>query len=227
MNAYSKLLELSQDGLVKLADNFREKLHTHLALGQTRFVCRYGTLSDGHEKITDAQRYYQAIKEMWHISGSIQSNRIEAKLAHADYLDALEACEKATKESEKIRCEALKERAELKMLNFLTTVEDLMRQLDEYNKVRIELQEKVETKYPKGMEQAESDNWKAVAYYRYLKGDHERMDNVPLPPEEKAKLGFLYERRDMVAPFVVYDQKKAKELQEFLSNDKLSLGAQS
>lgn len=219
MNPYDKILEISEHELIKLSNTFRQKLHTHLVLGQTRYVCRYGTLSDGHEKLTDAQRYYQAIKEMWALSGSIQTHKIEAKFSEADLLEGKEELEKAKSPAEKLRAEAKIERATLRVANYLTQAEDLLRQLDEYNKVRLELAPRVEAQYPEGIEQAEADNWKAVAYYRYLKSEHERMDNVPMSPEDKARLGFQYHRRDMVAPLIVSDGKKAKDLETLFTAD--------
>lgn len=220
MDEYKKLLVIAENDSVVLAESFRKKLHTHLTLGQTRYVCRNGTLSHGHEKLTSAQRYFQAIKEMWHIAQSIKSAKIEAKLAHADKLEAEEDSISASTESKRLRAEAKRERAEYQMLNHLTNAEDLLRQLDEYNKVRLELRDEVEEQYPGGIEQAEPDNWKAVAYYRYLKSPTERMDNLPLPQEEMARLGFEYQRRDMIAPLIVADEKKAENLMTLLNGGK-------
>ena len=65
MNEFEKILEMAEDERIKLAEGFKGLLHTELMFGQSMYLCRYGTLSDGHEKFTDAQKYYQAIREMW------------------------------------------------------------------------------------------------------------------------------------------------------------------
>src|SRR5882672_8198100 len=88
MDPYSKILELSSDSKIELAQSFKDKLHTHLVLGQTRHVCRYGTLSDGHEKITPSQRYYQSIKEMYYLSSNMRNQKAMAMVAQADLMDA-------------------------------------------------------------------------------------------------------------------------------------------
>lgn len=209
---FEKLLKITENETVELTDSFKNLLSKELVFGQTRYVCRYGTLSDGHEKITSAQRYYQALKEMWNCRIGLKAQRVKAKRAQADLLDAQEALNAAKTKSEILRGEAAVEEAQEGLLQALTSAEDIARQLDEYNKIRLELQDEVRAKYPNGIEQAEYDNWKAVAEYRMIKEQtpgvqRERLDNVPLPELEKAKLGLAFNRIDAVGPLMVSKQE--------------------
>lgn len=209
MDIYNKLLELTSEDTVELGASFKDLLHKKLVLGQTRYVCRYGTLSDGHEKITDAQRYFQAIKEMYCLASNIRAQKANAMIAQADILDAQEALSKATNEAEKLRATGKLMQHQERLLNSLVTVEDQLRMLDEFNKIRQELEPAVEAKYPLGIEQAEEDNWRAVFEYRMIKSQStggERTDNIPLPPESKAELGARYNRFDAIAPKIVADR---------------------
>lgn len=219
LKEYDKLLEITKDDKIELASSFKNLLHTHLVIGQTRHTCRYGTLSDGHEKILPSQRYYQAIKEMWSLHGNISLCKVAAKASQADYLEAKYKLEHSLHDWEKLRYESQMEQAQIQILNALTTVEDQMRMLDEYNKVRLELMPEVEAKYPLGIEQAEPDNWKAVAEYRMIKEKvsgmtRERLDNIPMHPLVKAKLGAHYERLDAVAPLMVAEPERFKQLED-------------
>lgn len=212
MTEFTKILKLANDEKVELAESFKETLGKELVLGMTRYVCRYGTLSDGHEKITDAQRYYQAIKEMWSIQEGVNMAKANAMFAEADLRDAQVELKKAKKKSDKLRAEAKILISQQRLLSLLVSVEDSVRQLDEFNKVRLELMPIVRAQYPKGIEQAEPDNWKAVAEYRMLKQQvpgvaPERLDNIPMPPEEKSKLGLAYHRMDAIAPNVIRNKE--------------------
>jgi hypothetical protein len=219
MQAIDKILALSGDDRVKLGDEFKSLLHTHLVLGQTRWVCRYGTLSDGHEKITPAQRYYQAIKEMYALSQNIKNVKAQALIAEADHLDAKAELIAAVKQSDKLRADAKIMMAETKLMNCLVTIEDQLRMLDEYNTIRLELKTEVETKYPEGIEQAEKDNWMAVYHYRMYKSQtpglaKEVTSNVPLPQDLKAELGAQWGRMDSIASFAVNKPKLADNLMD-------------
>ena len=216
---YQKVLELAASEQVELASSFKSLLHKELVLGQTRYVCRYGTLSDGHERITDAQRYYGAIKEMYSLSGNIRLCKANAILAQADLLDAKEDENKATKESDKLRAQGKALHAQEKLLSALVTIEDQLRQIDEYDRVRKELMPIVTKQYPLGIEQAEPDNWKAVYEYRMFKEQtpgmaRERTDNIPLDPVSKAKLGYEHGRMDSIAPLAISDNVAAYKLGE-------------
>lgn len=201
MNDYEKLLKLTDDNRVTLGTKLKDLLHTHLILGQSRYVCRYGTLSDGHEKITEAQRYTQAIKEAYNLACNIRSQRAVAMEAQADLMDATEELEAATKPSQKLRAEAKVMKANEKLLGALVTVEDQLRMVDEYTKIILELAPIVEAKYPGGIEQAEEDNWKAVAEYRAKRqnlGHNDNIHFVPLNPQVKAELGLELGRPELL-----------------------------
>lgn len=216
METFDKILSLASDEKVELGSSFKELMHKELCLGMTRYVCRYGTLGDGFEVVTDAQRYYQAIKEMWTRAGTIEELKAKAMEAQADLIDAdLELIDCQYRPT-RLRVEAKKIRALSALTSALVQTEDTLRQLDEFNKVRLELKEKVQTKYPEGIEQAEPDHWRAVARYRALKETpgmaRELMTNIPMPLEEKARLGMEYKRPDMIAPLIIEDERKAKEI---------------
>ena len=208
MDTYSKIVDLTSSPTVTLCADFKDLLHTELCLGMTRYVCRNGTLSAGHEKVTTSQRYYQAVKECYGLAQNIKSQKVIAMEAQADLLDAQEMDEH--KEASKLRKQAAIMRAVNKLEGALVTIEDQMRQLDEFNKVRMELMAEVKAKYPLGIEQAEEDNWKAVAKYRYFKkamGYSENLTHIPLPMDEQAKLGIEMESPDLMAWKLTVDQK--------------------
>lgn len=215
MTDYEKLSQLIEDDKVKYGLNLPKDLHTKLVLGQTRYVCRYGTLSDGHEKITPAQRYYQAIKEIYSLSMSIRDQRAYGMEAQADLLDAEESLLRVANlglpEQAKLRAEASCIKARSRLTQSLVTVQDQLRMLDEYDMVRRELESHVEEKYPLGVEQAEQDNWIAVFEYRMRKG-HENISNIPLDPVTKAQLGYEYYRVDAIAPLELSDPTLCKQI---------------
>ncbi len=201
-NKYENILALVDDPTVKEGSNFvDEHLHKWLCMGMTRWVCRNGTLSDGHDKYTDAQKYAQAIKEMYSYASNIQSQKATAMEAQADLLDAEEELEKAEKQSDKLRAKAKVMQAQARLVGAETTVKDQLRCLDEFNKVRLELKEAVEKQYPHGIEQAEPDNWEAVFHAKAAKND--RLTNVPLSKEKKAQLGLQYMRLDAIIPELI------------------------
>lgn len=218
MSDYERLLTLADsDEVTKGAELPKVKLHKWLVLGQTDWVCRYGTLSDGHEKITDAQRYPQAIKELYYLSLNIKGQKAVAKRAQAKLMRAEARLAMASDTADILECEADKEEAEAQLASALVTVEDQMRMVRSYHKVIAELGPKVEAQYPEGMEQAERDNWTAVYRYRMEMEKtpgfaRQQTNNIPLPPEEKAKLGIQYGRMDSIAPLIVADERKAVEL---------------
>lgn len=216
MSDFSKLLELADsDTIRESAELPKVQLHKWLVLGQTEYVCRYGTLSDGHEKITDAQRYSQAIKEMYYLAQNIKGQKAVAMRAQAKLLRAKAKIAKDAAEELEIKADI--EEAEAQLASALVTVEDQMRMVRTYEQVRRELGPKVEAQYPEGMEQAELDNWTAVYRYRMeaekVPGMARQLTfNVPLPPEEKAKLGIQYGRMDSIAPLLVADELKLIEI---------------
>lgn len=219
MEAFKKILSLSADDKITLGDGFKDLLHTHLVLGQTRWVCRYGTLSDGHEKITPSQRYYQSIKEMYFLAQNIKNTKAQALIAQADHMDAKASLELSAKESDKLRAEASMMTAENRLMGCLVTIEDQLRMMDEYNKIRLELKPQVESQYPEGIEQAEKDNWLAVYKYRMYKSQtpglaKELTSNIPLPQVLKAEIGSKWGRFDSVAPLVVTEPAKAEYLMD-------------
>lgn len=208
---YSRLMKLANEDTVKLAEGFRELMHKELVLGQTRWVCRYGTLSEGHEKITPAQRYYQAIREMYVLAGSIRQNKALAMEAQADLAEAIEDTKIAESNTSILRAKARIIMADQRLINLLVTVEDQTRMLDEYNKIRIELQDSVRHQYPEGIEQAEQDSWQAVLEYRLSRqasGTRESFQNIPLPAEIKAAYAINCDKPELAAWYTVAEKDK-------------------
>lgn len=190
---FKKLFEITGDSKVALADELKNLLHTELCMGMTRFVCRHGTLGDGFEKLTDSQKYYQAVKETYVRACELRRAKANAKKAYADYLEAKAEVANADNEIKKLRAESKLELAELSAMEQLVHAEDTLRQLDEFNKVRLELQESVRAQYPAGIEQAEPDNWKAVMQYR-LNNVPATLSSIPLPLEQKQKIGLEFQQ---------------------------------
>lgn len=220
MDVFEKISAITDSDLVNEgADLPKVYLHKWLVLGQTEHVCRYGTLSDGHEKITPSQRYAQAIKEMYHIALNMRDQRAVAMEAKADLMEAREALETAKTEAEKLRSQAKLQRAETRLMSALVTIEDQQRMLRTYDSVRKELGPEVEAMYPEGIEQAEPANWQAVAEYRSIKERvpgvaKERLDNIPLDPVHKAKLGVHLGRLDAIAPLMVTHREALGQIEE-------------
>lgn len=201
MKEYEKLLEITSDSKVTLAQDFKTLLHTKLLLGQSRYVCRNGTLSEGHDCLVPAQRYFSAIRQAFHLAMNITLQRAVGMESHAALLDAKEELEIAAKESDKLRATAKILKNEQSLAMALITVEDQLRQLDEFLSVERELRDEVDKSYPQGIEQAEEDNWRAVAEYRARNralGIPEMMKNIPLPSEIKAEIGAQTGNLDML-----------------------------
>lgn len=210
MNELDKVLSITDSEQVELAENFKKLLHTELTFGMTRYVCRYGTLADGHEKITDAQIYYQAIREAYSRAQTMRDHKCAALEAQANIIDAEDAIVMAMTKPEKLRAEAKMIRATSALQNALVMAEDCKRQMDEFLKVVNELQDKVRAMYPEGIEQAEPDNWKAVAEYRANLQDISRtnlhMEHLPLDKKTKAALGVKLNKPELTLWFAVEKQ---------------------
>lgn len=194
---FKKLFEVTSDQRLGLADEMKALLNTELCMGMTRFVCRYGTLGEGFEKLTDSQKYYQAVKETYVRACELKKAKANAKKAYADFLEAKQALELSKTEIERLRAEAKLEISEITAFELLVHAEDTLRQLDEFNKVRLELQDAVRTQYPNGIEQAEMDNWKTVMQYRLMKAgaQGETISSIPLPTDEKQKIGLEFQEQ--------------------------------
>lgn len=224
---FDKILKLSKDDRIELGTSFKELLHKKLVLGQTRYVCRYGTLSDGHEKVTPALRYFQAIREMYYLSNNMADYQARAMEHQADLIEAQQTLEaEVLHPANKLRAEARVLRAQVGLKTTLVTIEDQLRMVDEYNKVRLELEPLVEEQYPEGIEQAELDNWTAVFEYRMHRqqatGSLEHIANIPLPPERKAELGYKYHRMDAIAPLALESLDKIQQLEHRLQSKEIA-----
>lgn len=207
---YEKILEFTENDTVKLAQTFKDEIGRSMSLGMTAYQCEFGTLSDGHEKITPSQRYYQAVKEMWYIGNSISDYKASAMEFQADLIEAEEELKNGFELHEKLRAEAKVLRAKTKLSQALVHIQDSMRCLKAFDKVRRELKESVEAQYPEGIEQSELDNWTAVAEYRSSLrqfGQNVNLTHIPLPQDVKAKVGMDNNAPDMAA-WLLVDKKK-------------------
>ena len=195
MRDYDKILELADDKTLKLTNELKELLGTELYLGMSNYVCEHGTLSEGFEKITDAQRYYQAVKECYSYNDSIMETKASAMKAQANFqlykvLDTLFGWMPIVGLYTKSNLMTATNRIK----GLLITIEDQLRILKAFNKVREELLPKVRAQY-KNIEEAEPDNWAAVLKYRMARqkiGKPEFLNHVPMPKEQKADLGLKY-----------------------------------
>ncbi|HYE72037.1 MAG TPA: hypothetical protein VEF04_01850 [Blastocatellia bacterium] len=231
--ALQDLLKITKDSRVELGKSYKDFINTRLHLGMSKYVCKYGTLSDGHEKITPAQRYYQAIKEMYVRAEAIEEYELAALDAQADLIEAEETLSEAKTEAQKLRAEVAVRRAKKRIKGALVNAQDSMRQLEAFDEVRQELQEQVETKYPGGIEQAEEDNQKAVAEYRIMKkmlGYQEHLTHIPLRPEVKAEMGLISGHKELVAALIIdkkdeienkYDGDVVQYLKDALGSESL------
>lgn len=222
MSNFDDLFQVTNSSNLELADELKTVLNSELALGMTRWVCRYGTLGDGFDKLTDSQKYYQSLREVYTRSIELKKLKARAKLAYASFLEAQVHLKKAKNEIETLKAESAVEMAETQALELLITAEDTTRQLDEFNKVRLELQDAVRAKYPEGIEQAERDNWLSVAKYRVM--NHALMGGsdlktVPLSFEDKFKIGMDLKRSDMTSPLLVNNEARAYTLMQEIEVD--------
>lgn len=195
MNEFDKIVEIGSSDEVKLAGSFRDLLHTELMFGMSSYVCRYGTLGEGFENVTPARRYYAAIRESYTRYEAISEAECRAMEQHADLLDAIEVNARISWESSKqdtLRAGATLRRSKAKLAATLVLAEDNRRQLQAFLDVVAELQPEIRAKYPLGIEQAEPDNWRAVAKFRSLsqqiKCKDMNLEHIPMPMEEKAAL---------------------------------------
>lgn len=214
---FEKALELAGSELVSLGEGLKNCLGTKLVPGMTNHVIEYGTLSDGHECITPAQRYFQSWREIWSRAMGQKMSKSMAMIYQADLLDAKEDLKHAGTPSEELRAQAKVLQAETNLTNVLVEMENRDRELRKFNEIRMRLEPEVMAKYPGGIEEAEPDNWKAIFEYRMLKDQtrpntKEAVHNICLDPVTKASLGVKYNRMDAVAPLALTEKSAIQQL---------------
>lgn len=187
---FKKIEEVLSSDKLELGEEIKKLLNTELCLGMTRFTCRHGTLGEGFEKFTDSQKYYQALRECYSRSNELKRLKAESKIAQAKYIRSAKTLQSVRliedNEAELLEATGEFELAELHLFELLVRSQDSARQLDEFNKVRLELQDRVRAQYPGGIEQAEPDNWDVVARYRII---HKKdVAAVPLRDDQKAMI---------------------------------------
>jgi len=232
MSDFDKILEIADDKTLKLTGEIKELLGTELYLGMSNYVCEHGTLSEGFEKITDAQRYYQSVKECYSYGDSIMETKAQAMKAQANFqfykimhtlFGWMPIVGLYTKSNLMTSTNRIK--------GLLIMIEDQLRIFKAFNKVREELMPKVRAKY-NNIEEAEEDNWKAVLKYRMARqkmGKSEFLSHVPFPKEEKAKLGIQYGAPEALLWLAVVEEEEINakangDIKKFLeSGDKVCL----
>ena len=222
MNIYDKLLELTASDTIQLAGEFRNSIGKELVLGQTRYMCRNGTLSAGHEIVSDSATYYQAIKEMHTLASNMRNMRAQAKINQAKIIRAQKKLDAAVELEDKLEAEGELAMAQEALFGNLSTCEDQTRMLDEYNKIRLELKPIIDAKYPEGIEQAEKDRWTAVLKHRIIQrqaGLQQHLTHVPMDKETAARIGYETGNVDLISWLQVSDPKKAIEVAEDVASN--------
>lgn len=211
MKHFHDIMEITKSGVPELSDEFKKLINKELALGMTDFVCEHGTLSEGFDKITDSQKYYQAVKESYVRKCELVRIKCSAKKAYADFLDATEKLKTAKNDAEALRFQAELELAELGVFELNVQAADTERQLKAFERIKAKLGPDVKATYPDGIESAELDNWRVVAEFKALKqsstGKLEDLTVIPLPLDEKAKLGMQLAHGEMAIAEVLRNKK--------------------
>lgn len=214
---FNSIVSLSESENVKRGLGYSDLIGERFFLGQSRYACRWGTLSDGHEKITNSQRYKQALKEAHGLAKNIKLNKVQAMKAEADRLEAVEKLRvlpENASPAQLLRANAEIEEATEKLNSALDTIKDQMRMLDEYEKIRQELEPEFLAKY-KNAEESEADDWKATAEYRIKMGRPNRdlfPHYIPLDPFTKAELGVETNSKDLTAWLEVSEKKAIQDI---------------
>lgn len=215
MSSFENVLKKADDSSVELTEEIKQLLGTELQFGMSTYVCQNGTLSDGFEKITPAQRYYQSVKECWTYANSLQDSKanalqLQTKLKVALILDKLFGWLPVFgfyfqgKKMQSVRT----------MAALLMEIEDKTRVLNAFNESRLKLMPEVRAKY-KSIEEAEPDNWEAVLKFRIARqkiGKQEFLNHVPGTAEEKALIGVAYNAPEAAMWLAV---EKEKEIDAF------------
>lgn len=173
--------------IVEKSFSYKDLLNRQLVLGQTRWMCRYGTLGEGHENITPAHRYFQAVREAYGLACSIKRAKAMSLRCQADLLDAKDKLQTVgTDAVAKLRAQSTLELAEISVTENEVTTQDMLRQLDEYDAIIGELKPEIEAKYPLGIEQASPDMWKDRFQYKMER--RLPLNTIPLPEKDKQQL---------------------------------------
>lgn len=196
-NFFEEITSYTQGPTARLNKDIEKLFDTELSLGMTRYECRYGTLSDGHDHV-GIDRYYQSLKEIW------------VRTMEMDRVDALAKQHEASLEIAKIWLKiasflrfrpfllwalAKVQMAENSLLECLVHSKTLHKNVSEFNKVRLELQDEARRRFPGGIEQAQPEIHRERAELRAKRkalGYNEHLHHVPLDPHAKAELGLKY-----------------------------------
>lgn len=211
MSDFETILKKADDSSVELTDEIKKLLGTELQFGMSNYVCQNGTLSDGFEKITPAQRYYQAVKECWTYANSLQDEKARAlqfqtRLKIDNILDKLFGWMPIFG----FYFRGRKMYSTRAMACMLMEIEDKTRVLNAFNEARLKLMPEVRAKY-KSIEEAEPDNWEAVMKFRIARqklGKQEFLNHVPGTAEDKALMGLAYNAPEAALWLAVEKEKE-------------------
>lgn len=216
MSDLLEILKLTEDKKT-VGEELRELLRKDFVLGMTKWVCRYGTLGEGHEKEFSVGLIYpQACREAYSRAYEASRQGAMAKKAQARLMAAEHKRFVATNDFEALDAEADMELATIDLKQALDGAKDLVAQLDEFNAIRKELEPKFRELYPEGIEQAEKDNWETITKYKIFTGQDTKA--MPLSLERKAELGVEYNIPGMMAGLAIKNMELAMELKQQLED---------
>lgn len=198
MSKYEEIVALAGDELVGLSKEFEAEWGKKLRLGHTDWVIQKDLLGEGHGHFIPASAYFQSVLELFSRSNAISEREAQAMEAQADLLDAKDKLDKAETDSEKLRAKAKLKRAEAQLGSLLIQIKDVRREMQVLHDMMKRLEPEVKAKYGCDIEKAQYDIW--LSRYRYAAAKGDRLDNKPLPLDDKLKIGMSKGRdRDVMA----------------------------
>jgi len=212
MSEFAEIVKLSESETVELSKAFKEKIHTHLVLGHTRYLVRHSILGEGHKRLGD-YRYYMCIREMYNRAMSIDSDKHQAMIVQADLMDAqkkLKDAEERNDGVEMLRQKGVCGQKKNQLMNMLVHIEDKSRELDELEKIYKEMQPVVDKKYPGGIEEYEAKHWREVYEYERKKAElrgepQPNLAHIPLDPASRIKAATYWKQdQDLVGLQINY-----------------------
>lgn len=221
MSEFNEILKITEADQVKLSEKFREKIHTHLILGHTRFVVRHSMLGEGHNRISDPMRYYSAIKEAWVRSQSMKADKAKAMIVQAELIEHDKKYNDAVECGDKV--EALKQKGyrlqkQTSLESILVSCEDRSRELDELQLIIKELGPTVEAQYPGGIEEFEERHWVEIYEYEHRKAQalgkpKPDLRHIPMTDAKRMEMAEKWQAPAELASVQIRHGDKIKEIE--------------
>lgn len=194
LSDFDEIVRLAGDDLVKMGKNYQQQIGKKLRLGHTSYVIEHDMLGEGHQHFTPAGKYFQAIREVYSRAHTMEQKEAQAMEHQADLQDAYIALDEAKTDQDKLRAKAKIKRYSSSLKDMLIQMQDIRMEMQCLNRIIKRHEEEVEKKYNGDIELAQPDIWKAKMRYRLELG--ERVNNIPMPIEEKAKLQAPFARKE-------------------------------